>query len=428
MNLKKTHQHKTNIKMKHLQKILILIVLLITHLNVFSQVGIGTMNPSASSALDITSTTGGILIPRMTQAQRNSIGSPANGLLIYQSDATPGFYYFNGTIWTTFTSGSGWNINGDAGTTPASNFLGTTDAQDFVIATNNTERIRVQKTTGNVGINQTNPTNKLHVSGTAPVIRVEDGSQGLNKILKSDAAGVASWGPNTAVLADDDWRFTSGTSYADFAYHTGKVIMGRTGTSSHHLDIDNGANTGTKTGIGDVEKIVDGNNEITFSHQLVPKDETSSISLGTATKRWNTIYATNPTIQTSDENKKTAIKPLQYGLDELMKLRPVSYYWKEERLNSIIIPQDKKQLKLGLIAQEVQQIIPEVVYTYGWKSKSEEEKDTFIRYDFDRIGMNYEELIPLLVKAKQEQDVELAKISAKTNELTNQLQQLLTSK
>jgi hypothetical protein len=428
MNLKKTHQHKTNLKMKHLQKILILIVLLITHLNVFSQVGIGTMNPSASSALDITSTTAGILIPRMTFAQRNLIVTPANGLLIYQTDAIPGFYYYNGAIWTTFTSGSGWNINGDAGTTPASNFLGTTDAQDFVIATNNTERIRVQKTTGNVGINQTNPTNKLHVSGIAPVIRVEDGSQGLYKILKSDAAGVASWGPNTAVLADDDWRFTSGTSYADFAYHTGKVVMGRTGTTSHHLDIDNGATTGTKTGIGDVEKIVDGNNEITFSHQLVPKDETSSISLGTATKRWNTIYATNPTIQTSDENKKTAIKPLQYGLAELMKLRPVSYYWKEEHFNSIIIPQDKKQLKLGLIAQEVQQIIPEVVYTYVWKSKSEEEKDTFIRYDFDRIGMNYEELIPLLVKAKQEQDVELAKISAKTNELTNQLQQLLTSK
>ncbi|WP_329805619.1 tail fiber domain-containing protein [Flavobacterium facile] len=368
-----------------------------------------------------------MLIPRMTQAQRNLIGSPANGLLIYQTDATPGFYYFNGAIWTTFTSGTGWSINGDAGTTPATNFLGTTDAQDFVIATNNTERIRV-KTTGNVGINQTNPTAKLHVTGTAPVMRIQDGTEGMSKLLTSNATGVVSWQPSASALADDDWRFNSGSTYADPVYHTGKVVMGRTGTTTHLLDVDNGANTGTTIGIGDVEKIVDGNNEIRFSHQLISDDEGNISSLGTATKRWNTVYATNPTIQTSDGTKKTAIKTLPYGLAELMKLRPVSYYWKEERLNSTIIPQEKKQLKLGLIAQEVQQVIPEVVYTYGWKSKNEKEKGTFIKYDFERIGMNYEELIPLLVKAKQEQDIELAKISAKTNELSNQLQQLLTSK
>jgi trimeric autotransporter adhesin len=62
------------------------------------KVGIGTTTPNASSLLEINSTNKGLLIPRMTQAQRNAIGSPANGLLIYQTDNAKGFYYFD-TKW-----------------------------------------------------------------------------------------------------------------------------------------------------------------------------------------------------------------------------------------------------------------------------------------------------------------------------------------
>ena len=64
-------------------------------------VGISETGTTADSSamLDVISTDKGLLIPRMTQAQRDGISSPANGLLIYQIDATPGFYYFNGTIW-----------------------------------------------------------------------------------------------------------------------------------------------------------------------------------------------------------------------------------------------------------------------------------------------------------------------------------------
>jgi hypothetical protein len=65
-----------------------------------AQVGIGTTTPNSSAALDIVSTTRGLLIPRMTTAQRNAIASPANGLLIYQTDGVPGFYYRNGATWT----------------------------------------------------------------------------------------------------------------------------------------------------------------------------------------------------------------------------------------------------------------------------------------------------------------------------------------
>src|SRR5436190_2574857 len=61
--------------------------------------GIGTLTPDASSLLDVTSTTKGILIPRMTQAQRNAIVAPVIGLMIFQTTNTPGFYYYDGSAW-----------------------------------------------------------------------------------------------------------------------------------------------------------------------------------------------------------------------------------------------------------------------------------------------------------------------------------------
>jgi hypothetical protein len=56
----------------------------------YAQVGVGTTTPDASSALDITSTTKGLLIPRMTADQRNAITSPTQGLIIFCSDCASG--------------------------------------------------------------------------------------------------------------------------------------------------------------------------------------------------------------------------------------------------------------------------------------------------------------------------------------------------
>jgi hypothetical protein len=67
----------------------------------YAQIGINNENPDASAALDITSTTGGLLIPRMTETQRDAISPAATGLMIYQIDGTAGFYYYNGSGWAT---------------------------------------------------------------------------------------------------------------------------------------------------------------------------------------------------------------------------------------------------------------------------------------------------------------------------------------
>ncbi|MES2285244.1 MAG: hypothetical protein V4547_06105 [Bacteroidota bacterium] len=61
-------------------------------------VGIGTASPAATAALDITSTTKGILIPRMTTAQRDAIITPASGLQVYNTDCQS-LNYWSGTCW-----------------------------------------------------------------------------------------------------------------------------------------------------------------------------------------------------------------------------------------------------------------------------------------------------------------------------------------
>ena len=98
--------------------------------------GIGTTVPNASSLLEIKSTTKGVLIARMTKNQRDLIATPAVGLLIYQTNSTPGFYYYSGTAWTAITS-KGWSLNGNAGTIAGTNFIGSTDAQALVFKINN---------------------------------------------------------------------------------------------------------------------------------------------------------------------------------------------------------------------------------------------------------------------------------------------------
>jgi trimeric autotransporter adhesin len=59
------------------------------------RVGVGTTNPANSAILDLSSTSRGLLIPRMSAIQRGAIASPATGLLVYQTDSIPGFYYYS---------------------------------------------------------------------------------------------------------------------------------------------------------------------------------------------------------------------------------------------------------------------------------------------------------------------------------------------
>ena len=95
-----------------MKKIFTLLVLTIS-LSMNAQVGINNDSPDASSALDITSTTAGLLIPRMTETQRDGITLAATGLMIYQTDGTVGFYYSNGSSWAEVAATSATYSIGD---------------------------------------------------------------------------------------------------------------------------------------------------------------------------------------------------------------------------------------------------------------------------------------------------------------------------
>ena len=161
---------------KYYWQLLLCLALIPTQL--FSQaVGIGTNTPHASAQLDVTSTTKGVLFPRMTLAQRNAIVSPTAGLMIYQTDNTPGFYFFDGTLWLGVNSGGTnlWSLNGTS------------------IYNSNSQ---------NVGIGTNNPTSRLEVVGSVLL------SQGSPLIMRDDAIS------NTTRI-----RFQNSTATSEFNFN-----------------------------------------------------------------------------------------------------------------------------------------------------------------------------------------------------------------
>lgn len=136
-------------------------------------VGIGTTTPASSAQLDISSTTKGLLIPRLTSAQRTAIASPANGLLVYDTN-TNSFWFYKSPAWVEISTGSvganSWSVNGN----------------DI----NNTN-------SGSVGIGTSSPvaTAKATIQtadySTALVIRNSSGSAALNAFVGGPANGNA---------------------------------------------------------------------------------------------------------------------------------------------------------------------------------------------------------------------------------------------
>ena len=89
----------------------------------FAQVGIGTSTPHASAALDLTSTTGGLLLPRMTNAQCQAISPPVAGLMVYVTDLNGGsFVFYDGNSWSAFVT--------NCTTVPDAPTIGTATAAD----------------------------------------------------------------------------------------------------------------------------------------------------------------------------------------------------------------------------------------------------------------------------------------------------------
>ncbi|MCP9768635.1 tail fiber domain-containing protein [Lacihabitans sp. LS3-19] len=224
------------------------------------------------------------------------------------------------------------------------------------------------KSSGFVGIGTESPNRSLEVSDAgSPFIRVSDVSGG-------SAIGIELLRTGTSF---NDWRMQNeggslkfGVSFNDFTSTTEEYIMDS----------------------GSFRPATDNTND-----------------LGSASFRFDDVFATNGVIQTSDKREKENILSSNYGLNEILKLNPVTYYWKNKAV---------KGRKLGLIAQEVAILVPEVVNGLTKDGKIGEE----------RLGMNYGELVPVLINAIKEQQAMIEKLSGDVKVLKSELASLEDSK
>ena len=249
---------------------------------------------------------------------------------------------------------------------------------------------------GNVGIGTTTPYTTLTVGSTDATARITAGgpnthltlaSAGPNGDIYLNAGGVASGNYSTST------RLSVGAN--------GKVGIGTT-TPSSNLTV-NGATTC----------------QIQIQSAGVSKGylwwDASNLKLGVGPGASNNSFMFNPSTSTvnfngascngtdwisaSDYRLKRDIQPMsKYGLSTVMQLKPVTYFYKADKTNHPVV---------GFIAQEVQKIVPEVVSgTEGDITKGE------------TLGLSYGNLVPVLVKAIQEQQKQIEALTKLVESLT----------
>ena len=171
-----------------------------------AQVGIGTVVPDGT--LDITSTTDGLIIPRVTLTALNSaspLTSPIISELVYNTGTSlspAGFFYWDGTKWVQLmtTVATSWNTIGNSGLSGTTNFIGTTDAVDVAFRRGNIAAGKIGATSTALGVSALQSgvaTNSTAIGNNA--LKVSTGNDnvavGQNALL--NCASTAQW--NTAI-------------------------------------------------------------------------------------------------------------------------------------------------------------------------------------------------------------------------------------
>lgn len=344
--------------------------------------GIGTLAPNASSLLEVVSTTKGILIPRMTATQKTAIVSPATGLLIYQTNSQPGFYYYNGTAWVAVTTPSGANKS-------LSNLSSPTSVNQTLLPSGDKLRDLGTKTARWDELYSANVVATDNDAGPTPIgsfinTRVDTL---IDPIALQAYADTTAFDPSTSLAP---WGI--GVDASGGFVGTSSIGWGIGGFGSYN--------------VGDI------------AVYGTPFDTTFLAGWGgyfdghvVAIDYW--IF--------SDRKFKSNIKSMekQSTLDKLMQLNPATYNYKSGNGYHF-----DKNLHFGLIADEVEQVIPEIVR----ESKSAIKRDpkTGARTGGGETfkSVNYTALVPMLLAAMQEQQVEIEAKDAAIAELTDRIERL----
>lgn len=121
---------------------------------------------------------------------------------------------------------------------------------------------------------------------------------------------------------------------------------------------------------------------------------------------------------TSDRKLKNNIAPLTHALDKIMLLKPSTYTFKTDEFSGLSLPRTPQ---MGLIAQDVEQLFPELIKESGLPGRDEEGKVFATGETFKAV--NYISLVPLLISAMQEQQQQIAE----QRELIHELMQKVST-
>jgi hypothetical protein len=256
---------------------------------------------------------------------------------------------------------------------------------------------------GDVGIGETSPDEKLHVSsggganGDCVLLIEADADntvEASNAILRLKQDG----GAITGALS-----LTSNNEMTLYNEQTGKLFLGV--GNSPMMSINSAGNVGIGTTIANVRLEIGGGSTLA---RVIPSVNNQGY-IGDGNHRWQAIYATNGTIVTSDVREKEEIKSTQLGLDFVNDLNPVSFKWIDnERLDA---SKDKRNHQ-GLIAQEVAKTLEK----HGVNKNEFGGLDIQKTDEYDDFhAMSYEQLIAPMIKAIQELKAEIEELKKQIN-------------
>lgn len=250
-----------------MKKYILLFVFIILNYTSNAQTGIGTTTPDISSALDIRIANKGVLLSRVAltgTTDITTIPSPANSLLVYNTatiaDLTPGYYYWDtaASKWIRILDAAstitGWGLNGNAYTDPATDFIGTTDDVDLVFKRNNLQAGRLSKFNTSLGQGSLRGTgsyntafgNKALGANTGGTLNTATGFEALGSNL--DGNGNAAFGYRALnKLAQGKNNVSVGMYSSDFLSEgSGNTVVGasalaKTYSGNYNIAIGSGA-------------------------------------------------------------------------------------------------------------------------------------------------------------------------------------------
>ena len=416
-----------------------------------AQVGIGTPTPNSSAQLEISAANKGLLIPRMAMASRPA--SPATGLLIYQTDNTPGFYYYDGTAWKMLEiAGNNWSLNGNSGVS-SSNFIGTTNTTDLHIKVNNVASGVIDANSSNTAFGyDALPFNAgaNGVGNTAIGLQALKGNTTANysTAVGFQALTVNNGNSNSAFGVVALYKNTTGTNnvaVGNNALQENTTGVANVAVGAWTLTNQTSGYRNVAVGYGALER-VSGDDNTALGYQAggsatATFNNTTSLGSGAVPTASNMVRIGNASVTSiggyapwtnlSDIRFKKDVAPQTHGLDLIMKLQPIVYHLDVEKLNAFTYGDKaaagliqnasfkdgarKKEAILysGFSAQQVEEAAVSVGYNFSAVHRPESDKD---HYSLDYAGF----VVPL-VKAVQEQQQEIEELRNEIKKIKDQL-------